>query len=70
MHDCKSIYRVPLLLAGQNVVPFFANRLKLEIRSPQPRYFLSHWKKLAERYIYIKFQGFIPGEVRGEGVSG
>ena len=50
VHDCKSIYRVPLLLANQNIVPLFANRLQMEIKSPRkPRHFMMQWKELAER---------------------
>ena len=50
VHDCKSIYRVPLLLANQNIVPFFANRLQMEVKSPKkPRHFMVQWKELAER---------------------
>lgn len=50
VHDCKSIYRVPLLLASQGIVPLFANRLKMEIKSPiKPRHFMMQWRELAER---------------------
>ena len=50
VHDCKSIYRVPLLLANQNIVPLFAKRLQMEIKSPRkPRHFMVQWKELAER---------------------
>ena len=52
VHDCKSIYRVPLLLASQGIVPLFANRLKMEIKSPiKPRHFMMQWRELAERYV-------------------
>lgn len=50
VHDCKSIYRVPLLLANQNIVPLFTKRLQMEIKSPRkPRHFMVQWKELAER---------------------
>ncbi|KAL9969355.1 hypothetical protein ACROYT_G021559 [Oculina patagonica] len=49
VHDCKSIYRVPLLLSGQGIVPLFSKRLKLEIKSPKPRHFMMQWRELAER---------------------
>ncbi|CAH3018310.1 unnamed protein product, partial [Porites evermanni] len=50
VHDCKSIYRVPLLLANQNIVPLFAKRLQMEVKSPRkPRHFMVQWKELAER---------------------
>ncbi|EDO46668.1 predicted protein [Nematostella vectensis] len=50
VHDCKSIYRVPLLLSQQGLVKFFAQRLNMmEMRSPKPRHFMVHWKELAER---------------------
>ena len=49
VHDCKSVYRVPLLLGHQNLVTYFANRLKLNFTQPRPRNLFSHWKELAER---------------------
>ena len=50
VHDCKSIYRVPLLLANQNIVPLFAKILQMEIKSPRkPRHFMVQWRELAER---------------------
>lgn len=50
VHDCKSIYRVPLLLANQDIVPLFAKRLQMEIKSPRKRrHFMVQWRELAER---------------------
>lgn len=49
VHDCKSIYRVPLLLSSQGIVPLFSKRLKMEIKSPKPRHFMMQWRELAER---------------------
>ncbi|XP_071957068.1 CTP synthase 1-B-like [Antedon mediterranea] len=49
VHDCSSIYRVPLLLAEQNILPFFKGRLGLDLplRPGRP---LSKWNELADRY--------------------
>lgn len=52
VHDCKSIYRVPLLLSSQGIVPLFSKRLKMEIKSPKPRHFMMQWRELAERYSW------------------
>lgn len=49
VHDCKSIYRVPVLLSNQGIVSFFSKRLQLEIKSRKPRHFLVQWRELAER---------------------
>lgn len=49
VHDCKSIYRVPVLLSNQGIVSFFSKRLQLEIKSRKPRHFMMQWRELAER---------------------
>lgn len=49
VHDCKSIYRVPVLLSNQGIVSFFSKRLQLEIKSRKPRHFIVQWRELAER---------------------
>ena len=50
IHDCTSIYRVPLLLKQQAVLDFVIKRLELPIMtgasSPQTIY---KWRNLAER---------------------
>nr|CAG4645467.1 EOG090X04HX [Lynceus sp. MCZ IZ 141354] len=47
VHDCSSIYRVPLILEEQKVVQYFTKRLHLNIT--KPRKFMWQWKDLAER---------------------
>lgn len=49
VHDCKSIYSVPVLLSNQGIVSFFSKRLQLEIKSRKPRHFMMQWRELAER---------------------
>ncbi|XP_041462371.1 CTP synthase 1-like [Lytechinus variegatus] len=49
VHDCSSVYRVPLLLEEQNLISFFKNRLTLQFRQ-RPRAVLSKWRELAHRY--------------------
>ena len=54
VHDCKSIYRVPLLLLQQGIVSLIAKRLQVEVKSPvKPRHFMAQWKELAERYVNL-----------------
>ena len=48
--DCKSIYRVPLILEDQKVVEFFTSRLGLPLPTPRPRKFLMKWRDLADRW--------------------
>ena len=49
VYDCKSVYRVPLLLGHQNLVSYYASRLKLDFKQPRPRNLFAHWKELADR---------------------
>lgn len=50
VHDCSSVYRVPLLLEQQNVLKLLIKRLGIPIASPRPSRFLYMWKNLADRY--------------------
>ncbi|CAL8100132.1 unnamed protein product [Orchesella dallaii] len=50
IHDCASIYRVPLLLKQQNVIDIFRDRLQLPIPNPVSRDLMIKWKGLAERH--------------------
>uniref|UniRef100_T1IUB3 CTP synthase n=1 Tax=Strigamia maritima TaxID=126957 RepID=T1IUB3_STRMM len=50
IHDCSSIYRVPLMLEAQNLIEFFTERLKLNIQTPRPRRLLQQWKELADKH--------------------
>ena len=47
VHDCSSIYRVPLLLLEQDVLSFFLKRL--EISALTQHGYLHKWKNLADR---------------------
>ncbi|XP_077977884.1 CTP synthase 1-like [Glandiceps talaboti] len=49
IHDCTSIYRVPIMLFEQNILPFFNQRLNF-CYPQKPRRTLSKWKELAERH--------------------
>lgn len=49
VHDCTSVYRVPLLLESQNVIPYFQQRLNLQLRT-RPKSVLSKWRELAHRF--------------------
>ena len=50
VHDCSSIYRVPLLLQEQGVLEFFLKRLEIQVVQTRPSY-LHKWRNLAERSV-------------------
>ena len=52
MHDCSSIYRVPLLLQEQGVLEFFLERLKITSLETQHSY-LHKWRNLADRCVCV-----------------
>ncbi|XP_013385443.1 CTP synthase 1-B-like [Lingula anatina] len=49
VHDVTNLYRVPLQLEEQNLLPYFRKRLHLPIPDPVPRKLLLSWRELAER---------------------
>lgn len=49
IHNLSSIYRVPLVLESQGVIPFLNERLQLNIGVQNPRNFMRKWRDLAER---------------------
>lgn len=49
VHDCTSVYRVPLLLAEQNLIPILRDQLQLQFRQ-RPKRVLNKWRDLAERF--------------------
>ena len=51
MHDCTSVYRVPLLLNKQGVLKFLIERLSLPANTPRNSLFLRKWKNLADRFV-------------------
>jgi CTP synthase len=51
VHDCKSVYHVPLLLHEQGMVKVLEDRLKLPPRTePHPSSLFTKWKQLADRH--------------------
>ncbi|KAG8223562.1 hypothetical protein J437_LFUL003026, partial [Ladona fulva] len=54
IHDCSSIYRVPILMEGQGISEFFNHRLQLNINLPRPRRFMQKWIDLADRYDNLR----------------
>ncbi|KAL5457407.1 hypothetical protein EMCRGX_G034659 [Ephydatia muelleri] len=50
VHDCSSIYRVPLLLNEQGVLSYLIKRLDLPQISGKTQHYLHQWKNLADRY--------------------
>ncbi|KAJ3270647.1 CTP synthase ura7 [Terramyces sp. JEL0728] len=54
VHDCKSVYHVPLLLKDQGILNILSKRLNLEPRhSPQGLSLLNKWINMAERYTRL-----------------
>jgi CTP synthase len=49
VHDCSSIYRVPLLLQEQGVLEFFLKRLEIPPVETR-RSYLHKWRNLADRH--------------------
>ena len=50
VHDCESLYRVPILLAEQNLVTILKDRLNLPVTLPfDAKNSLSVWYELTER---------------------
>ncbi|XP_071441356.1 CTP synthase 1 isoform X1 [Hetaerina americana] len=54
IHDCSSIYRVPILMESQGISEFFNERLQLKIEMPRPRRFMQKWSDLADRYDNLR----------------
>ncbi|XP_046384458.1 CTP synthase 1 isoform X2 [Ischnura elegans] len=54
IHDCSSIYRVPILMESQGISEFFNERLQLKIEMPRPRRFMQKWIDLADRYDNLR----------------
>jgi CTP synthase len=52
VHDCKSVYHVPFLLAEQGMVTILERKLHLNRppSSPWGSSFFSKWRQLADRY--------------------
>jgi len=48
--DVSSVYRVPMLLYKQGLVQYIVKKLNLDIDEINPKYFLSKWRELADRY--------------------
>lgn len=63
VHDCSSIYRVPLLLQEQEVLEFFLKRLEIPKTVTQHNSdgFLRKWRNLADRCAvtspFVLFKG-------------
>ncbi|KAJ3254165.1 CTP synthase ura7 [Boothiomyces macroporosus] len=54
VHDCKSVYHVPLLLKDQGILNILTKRLNLEPRhSPQGLSLLNKWINMAERHTRL-----------------
>nr|CAG4640787.1 EOG090X04HX [Eulimnadia texana] len=50
IHDCSSIYQVPLMLREEGIVEFFAERLHLDILPRLNKRFMWQWRDLATRH--------------------
>lgn len=56
--DCPSIYRVPIILEQQKLLPLLQNRLNLR-RDAQPTDLFVRWKSLADRCVSFPFRFFL-----------
>ncbi|XP_019647801.1 PREDICTED: CTP synthase 1-like [Branchiostoma belcheri] len=54
IHDCSSIYRVPVMLEEQNVIRFFSERLHLEMPSRNGGKLLRKWRDLSDRFDHLR----------------
>eukprot|EP00127_Corallochytrium_limacisporum_P006207 Clim_evm24s221 gene=Clim_evmTU24s221 len=58
VHDTSSIYRVPLMLSSQNIIPFLCRRLEFDVSIDIEKaisgiggsFLMSKWTQLADRY--------------------
>ena len=59
VHDCKSVYHVPILLEKQGMVDVLLKRLQLTERvSGESSHLWSKWRQMADRYDFCFFQEF------------
>ncbi len=57
VHDCPTIYHVPLALCEQGLVRLLSSKLCLKMPLSKPRKFMSHWKAMAERAEHLRKVG-------------
>ena len=54
MHDCPTIYHVPLALCEQGLVQLLSSKLCLKMPVGKPRKFMGKWRSLAERAEHLR----------------
>ena len=55
VHDCPTIYHVPLALCEQGLVQLLSSKLCLKMPTgSKPRKFMSKWRSLAERAEHLR----------------
>lgn len=55
VHDCKSVYHVPLLLKEQGILNVLQSRLKLTPRiNPESLALMNKWTNMADRYTRLQ----------------
>ncbi len=53
VHDCPTIYHVPLVLNKQGLVQLLTNQLCLSVPTPTKK-FMHKWRSLAERAEHLR----------------
>lgn len=57
VHDCKSVYHVPLLLLRQGLLNVLENKLKFKPKlDHESKSLMVKWRQLTQRYIYFNIQ--------------
>jgi CTP synthase len=54
VHDCPTIYHVPLVLYEQGLAHLLSSKLCLKMPVEKPRKFMSKWRHLAERVDHLR----------------
>ncbi|RKO96180.1 CTP synthase, partial [Caulochytrium protostelioides] len=54
VHDCKSVYHVPLLLQKQGILNVLEKKLKLPPAKPEGAHLLTKWKQVANRLDHFQ----------------
>ena len=49
IHDCPTIYHVPLALRAQGLISQLSSKLQLKMTIEKPKRFMSEWKNLAHK---------------------
>lgn len=54
IHDCPTIYHVPLALQQQGIIDLLSSKMCFEMPIERPRKFMSKWKAMAGRAEHLR----------------